>query len=445
MSKIYVFANGEQYISIGGTCYVKTGGTGAATHDSSVVTAHETIKDCTGTSTNRQPVAAPQGTVVVASTFDNVSISDITSAQSDAMIEAQEESIQENLSDVNSDNFTLSSRVQAGSVRVVTTISPVREAFDEVKRIVHEATTKGVDDVTGFLFNMSQRLTLKLRLVQASQSLITRLVEDIEFPDISDQEPPPLPPTPPPPQPGEKVANETDHQSWFAKGPSKFANLNIPLSAEPRVFSKYLKHDDECMRLTDQLPFDSSYSIHEGDLYGSDACEFTWPVLDATNNGANWELNTPYGASAGWYVAEWYSSIQMSKGSGINRQVCVPRDRVIGIRYQSDHTLRVMSLGIDPTGFIANGYTARKFVDEVNDGTIQATLVEVPLLSYPEKEETNAIGQKVTNKLIVFGGDYKLSNPYLTPGFYIYYSDSHPDMIGWLLSINNSEDCKATA
>ncbi len=46
MSKIYVFTNGDDIISVNGKCYKKTSNTGKITADSSDVIVHNSAEDC---------------------------------------------------------------------------------------------------------------------------------------------------------------------------------------------------------------------------------------------------------------------------------------------------------------------------------------------------------------------------------------------------------------
>lgn len=482
MSKIYVFASGEKYISIDGKCYIRTGGKGLIDTDSSRVVIHDSLDDCTGSSANTttsttdstaggvtgssgstssttQPAPLPvvtPGSMALTTTFYRVNLNDLTDDQQTAIIESQEEAITANLASYNSDDYSLSTTLIPGSVRANTIISLTKQTiFADFKQTVHNATSKGVSDVTGFLFKLSQRMSYKLKLLASPQSLIDDLLDDVSSPDFDAKDPEEVIDDP-------NAITADDYESWkvkdhagynaavvrfkganFNKGPY-FRTLNIPKLLDPRLM-KYISYQGRCWRFDSKEDFDEDLTVYEGEIWDTAQCEFEWPDLNKTNNGANWELSLYYGlVERGFYVSEWYSPVAMSKGAGFNRQVCVPRDRVIGIRYPSDHELKIAKISIDPTGFVNNNMTAEQFKQqEVDSGN--ATLTDVDLKRYPTQEETNVANEKVNNKLIVFGGDYALSNEYLANGWYIYYSDSHAKMIGWLRVTDNSEDCKDTA
>ena len=459
MSKVYVFANGEKYISINGKCYIKTGGTGKSDTDSSTVTIHKTLQECTGAkaassssggSTNSSssstgsatnntptPVVTPPGAIDLTSTFYTVNMNDVSSAEQQALIEAQEEALAANLATVNSNNYSMTSVIEPGSIKIRTTISPERFAFAEVKRLTHEATSRTVADVSGFLYKMATKLAYKLRLLAATEPLIREFTDNIQAPVIVEEEPIPT------------GATDADYETWTSQNNQQATvqeiTFNIPLSAEPKAFSKYLSHDDRCWRLTKNITFDTNYDIHTGELWDSADCELTRPEFGGSVEGANWELTLYYGiASRGYYVAEWYSPTSMSRGAGFNRQICVPRDRPIGIRYDSQYKLKIARISADPSGEISNNMSAEQYRTTMID-TGQVTMTEIPLQVYPAKDEPTITGTNWNNELIIFGGNYELSNNYPVDEWYIYYNEQHPEMIGWLRVIDNSSDCKSTA
>lgn len=450
MSKIYVFANGEKYISVGGKCYIKTEGSGPVDTDSSLVTTHDTLESCTtgssSTSTSSNTTSSTTtgselqitpGSLLLTSTFYRVNLNDLTADEQNAIIEAQQESVQSSIASVDATGYQIETVAQSGSIKVISKVDPKGYAYEQIKQLLHEAASKDVTDVTGMLFKMSKKLTYKLNLLGADASLIDDVVDNIQPPDIQFE------------PPASTGANMDDHETWTCDNNQlasiRRVTLNIPISAEPRAFSRYLSYQSECYRLVNRETFDSVYDIHTGDLYASDQCELTWPELNDTNNGANWELSVYYGyVERGWYLAEWYSSISMSSGAGFNKQICIPRDRVIGIRYPSEHTLKIATASANLSGYIDADLTAREFKQQVVDPGY-VTLTDLPIQSYPAKDETNVAGTVVSNKLIVFGGDYHLSNAYPDDDWLVYYSDSHPEMIGWLRVIDKSEDCKDTA
>ena len=458
MSKIYVFANGEKYISVGGKCYIKTDGSGPIDTDSSLVTTHDNLQDCTGakaqaaatpvtssgsTTTTPPTIPVAAGTIDITSTFYSLNLTDLTGDEADALVSSQEDAVAGVLGSVSGTSYTTDTKIQSGSIVIRTTITPHKQIFNEIKQIVHTATTKGVNDVTGFLHKLAQRVSYRLKLLATQQTTIDKLIDNIQTPDVKSADPVDDPVPEPEPAPVASQANEDDHQTWVIQTQStgERTTLNIPLSAEPKYMS-YVSHKDACWALIDEIGFDATHDVYDGITYTGILCELEWPELDRQNGGANWEVSLYYGlVERGWYVSEWYSSSMMSHGSGFNKRICLPRDRLVGIRFPSDHEFKIAQISINPDGYIMNGMTAKEFKDTVVD-VGDATLQDIELKIYPAKDEKNVAGQTVNNKFMVFGGDFHLSMDYPTDEWYIYYSNSHPEMIGWLRVIDTSEDCR---
>ena len=458
MSKIYVFANGEKYISVGGKCYIRTDGSGPIDTDSSLVTTHDNLQDCTGTkaqaaatpvassgSTTPAPAPVAAGTIDITSTFYSLNLTDLTGDEADALVTSQEEAVIGSLGSVSGTSYTTDTTIQSGSIVVRTTITPRKQIFNDIKQIVHTATTKGVNDVNGFLYKLSQRLSYRLKLLATQQTTIDALVDNIQTPDVEAADPVDDPIPDPEPDPVASQANSDDHETWVVQTQStgERITLNIPVSAEPK-YMKYASHKDACWALIDETVFDASHDVYDGIMYTGDLCELEWPEVLNRDGGANWQVSLYYGlVERGWYVSEWYSPISMARGSGFNKQICIPRDRIIGIRFPSDHEFKIARISIDPSGYITNGMTAKEFKDTVVD-VGDATLQDVELKIYPARDE-KVNSRTENNKFMVFGGDYHLSMDYPTDEWYVYYSNSHPEMIGWLRVIDKSVDCRDTA